>query len=116
MLEKVIDPLFLHYSRGKIEVRFTVLNAVVFRLVSTLGLVLKLNLVFQDRGQDLLDILVLKDPTLHLMGEQPELRHDLQAVLRKEFLTSTLGKAIYDPVKKPGRAIRLNQLNRCSLS
>src|SRR5438132_1620471 len=85
VLEEVVHPFFFQEPADEGEVRLTVLHTVVARLVRGLELVAyveALENLFEDVGH----ALVLEDATADLLGPEPELRHDLVAVVRKVFV------------------------------
>src|SRR5688572_16578605 len=111
MREVVKDPLLLHDAGGKIEVRFTILNAIVFWLVCTLGLYLEV-VTLQNDLEDLLDVFILEYTALLRLREHPQLRFDLHGIGRKPSLvTISLRKPAYHSMEVPfGCSVALNQL------
>ena len=99
-LEEVINPLFFHHPRQKIEVRLPVLRAILALLEVTLDLIADV-----EAGQDLLQYIrdrdVLENPALKLPGQLPDIGRHAHTV-RGEFLVADpLHELDHDAVEIP---------------
>ena len=100
VLEVIVDPLFLHQPRCKVEVGLAVLDAVgpgmkgPFQLVCHVGDV-------ENRLEDLGHGLILENPAAGPAGEQPEMRRNLHLERRMVDAPHPLGQAGADPAEVP---------------
>ena len=95
-----MDPLLLHEPAHEGEVRLAILHAVLALVELLLRRESELDgeapFVLKNLSQDGDDRLALKDAALHLLGEQPQLGHQLQLVT-VEDLSTREGDAVHVP-------------------
>lgn len=100
MLEKVIVTFLLHQTRGKLPIGFAILHAVIpFELIA-----LDLNgeiEPFEHFPKDVRNALVLEDPALPILRQQPDVRDDDRIVERKAHMPRTLRELLNNAVEYP---------------
>src|SRR5438552_6033210 len=100
VFEKIKDALFFHQTAGKVEIRLTILNAIVTWMERALNFKRYIQPI-QHLLQNVRDVDVLENSALRSPGQKPKLRHDLQAIRSEDvaLAASTLADSITNAIE-----------------
>ena len=109
--EEVVDPFLFHQPAGEGEVRFAILDAVVVRRVLAAELEGDVE-ALKHLGEDLRHALLLEDPRLHVLRQQPDLRDQLQTIRNEVLIRFAFFDGPDDAVNLPRRRAGLTNGDR----